>query len=255
MKFRSFYRTFFFKLVTQSVKHLKAMAQLGVIFCICNIQSANAQAAIEDIAQLRIKIAQFLTDEYRNSQADKVDVKVGRLDMRLRLALCDQPIAFSLQDPTGNGGNINVQVACRGSSRWTILAPAQATVFRPMAVAGRNLQRGEIVNIADVTIESLDMGPYRQGYNVNIDDIVGKEVKYPINKGEPFRTSVLNAPLAIKRGDEVVMEASIGSIRVSSNGTAISDGRIGQQIRVKNNQSARIINARVVGPGKVESIL
>ena len=99
------------------------------------------------------------------------------------------------------------------------------------------------------------MSQYRQGYSINIDDIVGKEVKYTINKGDAFRTSMLDAPLAIKRGDEVVMEASIGSIRVSSNGTAISDGRIGQQIRVKNNQSERVINARVVGPGKVASIL
>ena len=255
MRFRSFYRIFFFKNGAQNIHYLKAIAHLSAVLCLCSIQSANAQTAIENIGELRNKVAQFLTDEYRNSQADKVEVKVGALDLRLRLALCDQPLAFNLQDATGNGGNVNVQVICRGSSRWTILAPAQATVFRPMAVAGRNLQRGELVSITDITMESLDMSQYRQGYSINIDDIVGKEVKYSINKGDAFRTSVLNAPLAIKRGDEVTMESGSGSIRVSSNGTAISDGRIGQQIRVKNNQSERVINARVVGPGKVESIL
>src|SRR6478609_8441519 len=170
MKFRSFYRIFFFKLGAQSFQYLKAIAQISLVCCICCSQSANAQTAIENVEQLRNKIAQFLTDEYRNSQADKVEVKVGKLDPRLRLTLCDQPVTLNLQDASGNGGNISVQVSCRGSSGWTILAPAQAIVFRPMAVASRNLQRGEVINITDITMESLDMSQYRQGFSVNIDD-------------------------------------------------------------------------------------
>jgi flagella basal body P-ring formation protein FlgA len=65
----------------------------------------------------------------------------------------------------------------------------------------------------------------------------------------------LDAPLVIKRGDTVSMEANIGGITVKTSGTAISDGRIGQQIRVKNNQSARVINAKVIGSGQVQSVL
>ena len=124
-----------------------------------------------------------------------------------------------------------------------------------MAVAGRNLVRGEQISAADVALEVREVSQYRQGFVLVAEDIVGKEVKYAVTKGEAFRTSVLNSPLMIKRGDEVSVEAVAGSIRVVTNGTAVSDGRMGQQIRVKNNQSERIVNARVVGPGKVQSIL
>ena len=252
MKFRSFYRIFFFKGVAKNANALKYFAPF--LFTLTAL-SVNAQAGIENIEQLRQSVAQFLTDEYRQSNADKTEIKVGALDSRLRLAQCDQSIDMALQDPTGNGGNVNVQVACRGSSRWTILVPSQATVFRPMAVASRNLQRGEMINEGDVSVESMEVTQYRQGFATQAEDIIGKEVKYAVTKGDAFRTSSLNAPMAIKRGDEVTVEAYAGSIRVVTNATAVSDGRIGQQIRVKNTQSARIVNAKVIGPGKVQSIL
>lgn len=227
------------------------------IFVMCSLMLsvANAQADIENIMQLRQTVAQFLTAEYDKTEASKVEIKVGGLDPRLHLMKCDQTLALKLQDSSGNGGNINVQVSCRSSFSWTILVPAQAIIYRPMAVASRNLQRGELISETDISTDTLNMSLYRQGYTHNPSDIIGKELKYPVLKGDAFRSSVLDAPLAIKRGEEVSVEALIGSIRVVTTGTAISDGRLGQQVRIKNTQSARILSAKVVGPGKAQSIL
>jgi len=255
MKFRSVYRIFFFTESPLNQSLIKNMGNLAFILLSLYPHSSKAQAGLENIEQLRQDTAQFVREEYRNADASKVEVKVGGLDPRLRLDKCDQPIAFKLQDVNGNGGNINVQLACHGSSRWTILVPTQAIVYRPMAVASRNLQRGELISEGDIDVSVLDVSQYRQGYTNNADDIVGKELKYPINKGDAFRESVLDAPLAIKRGDEVSVEALAGSIRVVTTGTAVSDGRIGQKIRVKNNQSAKILSATVIGAGKVQSVL
>lgn len=263
MKFRSFYRTFFFteKPVNQSL--LRTLGNLAFVLLSLYPHDSDAQigtaqagaAGIESIEQLRQETARFVTEEYRNSNASKVDVKVGGLDPRMHLAKCEQPIAFKLQDALGNGGNISVQLTCSGLSRWTILVPAQAIVYRPMAVASRNLQRGQLVSDGDIEVSVLDASQYRQGYTSNPEDIIGKEIKYPVSKGDAFRESMLDAPLAIRRGDEVSVEALAGSIRVVTTGTAVSDGRIGQKIRIKNNQSARILSATVIGAGKVQSIL
>lgn len=255
MKFRSFYRTFFLKNSFRYSSPLNLLAWFGVLAINIAAQNVNAQTNIEDIAKLREKVAHFLTDEYRQGQATKVEIKVGALDARLRLAACDQELALNLQDTNGSGGNINVQVACRGASRWTILVPAQAIVFRPMAIASRNLERGQIITAADIVSEPRESSLYRQGFSLEADSILGKELKYAVTKGDAFRNSALEAPMVIKRGEEVSVEAIAGSIRVVTNGVAISDGRLGQQIRVKNSQSERIINAKVVGPGKVQSIL
>lgn len=262
MNFRSFYSIFFFRR-DGFLRHLTLLLKWALMSSSLCVTIAQAQAPnngrIENILQLRQKVSEFLASEYQSLQASKVEIKIGALDSRLRLAACDETLAFNLLDTNGNGGNVNVQVVCNraatASGRWTILVPALATVFRPVAIAGRPLQRGEQISAADVTTEIRDMSQYRQGYALEPELVVGKEVKYPLAKGEAFRTSVLGAPLVIKRGEEVSIEATLGAISVVTNGTATGDGRMGQQIRVKNNQSERIINARVVGPGKVQGLL
>lgn len=263
MNFRSFYSIFFFRrnaIPRRLIPHLKLLLLAAMIFSSAiHAQSAGGDTKVENINQLRQKVAQFLTGEYQTLQATKVEIKVGSLDQRLRLAACSETLAFNLLDTTGNGGNVNVQVVCNrantASGRWTILVPALATVFRPVAIAGRALQRGEPITAADVETEIRDMSQYRQGFALEPELIIGKEAKYPVAKGEAFRTSALGAPLVIKRGEEVSIQATVGAISVVTNGVATGDGRLGQQIRVKNNQSERIINARVVGPGKVQSLM
>jgi len=254
MNFRSFYRIFFFKKNVKPIKQVFSRLGAASLVAICACQSANAQAPIENIEGIRSKVAQFLTDEYSLTNAEKVEVRVGKLDTRLRLAKCSQNLELNLKDTTKSGGNINVQVACN-SGAWTILVPAQAKVYRSVAVAGRNLQRGDVVSAADLSSTIKDVGDLRMGFVLTPGEIIGKEIKVAVNKGETFRTSALDSPLVIKRGDLVSMESSAGEISVTTSATAVSDGRIGQQIRVKNNQSARIINAKVVGTGKVQSIL
>lgn len=255
MKFRSFYRVFFLKTAGMPIKQGISRKLLVCVLALGLCQSANAQAPVENIAQIQSQVAQFLTDEYTKAQAVKVEVKVGNLDNRLRLARCDQSLSLSLKDPANSGGNVNVQVECKGASSWTILVPALAKVYRSVAVAGRILQRGDMVSASDLTTDIKDVSELRLGFVLTAEAIVGKEVKYTVNKGDTFRNSALDAALVIKRGDTVSMEASAGEISVKTNGTAVTDGRMGQQIRVKNNQSARIINAKVVGVGKVQSIM
>jgi len=263
MNFRSFYSIFFFKQDDTLRRLLLPMKWLlfgtSLMASLVQAQPVNNETGIENIGQLREKVTQFLNSEYRSLQASKVEIKVGTLDPRLRLAACSETLAFNLLDTAGNGGNVNVQVVCNraatASGRWTILVPALATVFRPVAIAGRSLQRGELISAADVTTEIRDMNQYRQGFALEPELIIGKEAKYPVAKGEAFRTSALAAPLVIKSGEEVSIEASVGTISVVTNGTATGDGRLGQQIRVKNNHSERVINARVVGPGKVQSLM
>ncbi|GGY72507.1 flagella basal body P-ring formation protein FlgA [Cellvibrio zantedeschiae] len=255
MRFRSFYRIFFLNIAFTPIKQGINRITWFCALAVCFSQSANAQAPIENIGQIELQVARFLTDEYSKTQAIKVEVKVGNLDNRLRLARCDQSLSLNLKDTTNSGGNINVQVACKGTSSWTILVPAQAKVYRSVAVASRTLQRGDVVTEDDLTTEVKDVSEFRMGFSLVPNAIVGKEIKFTVNKGEVFRNSALDAPLVIKRGDTVSMEAAAGEISVKTNGTAVSDGRIGQQIRVKNNQSARVINARVVAAGKVQSIM
>ena len=107
------------------------------------------------------------------------------------------------------------------------------------------------IHFADITWESLNISQIRQSYYTLSEQIIGQEVKRNIGRGSAFINSALDAPTLIKRGESVELQSALGGIQVIANGTALGDGRLGQKIRIKNNQSERIVTGTVIASGKV----
>jgi flagellar basal body P-ring formation protein FlgA len=58
-------------------------------------------------------------------------------------------------------------------------------------------------------------------------------------------------PRLIKRGDKIIISTMQPAFSIRMNGIAMMDGTKGQLIRVKNENSGRIISATVIEPGLV----
>jgi flagella basal body P-ring formation protein FlgA len=58
-------------------------------------------------------------------------------------------------------------------------------------------------------------------------------------------------PDLVKKGSNVLITAQSGAISVKMNGTALEDGVMGQQIRVQNVSSGRIVYGKVVSDSEV----
>ncbi|MCY1454933.1 flagella basal body P-ring formation protein FlgA [compost metagenome] len=56
----------------------------------------------------------------------------------------------------------------------------------------------------------------------------------------------------VSKGDQVVISAMSPAINVRMPGEALSNGAPGEQIRVRNLSSGRVVKARVKGPGQVQ---
>lgn len=226
---------------------------LGAL-ALCGLASL-VSAQTQDLAEILTSVETYLQEHYQATQAVKVEITLGKLDSRLQLSQCESPLNMKLNDPGNLGGNQTVHTRCDGASPWSIYVPAQIALYRQLPVASRNLERGDIVTQADVVIEVVNISQMRQGQLEESALVIGQEVKRPIGKGEPFRSAALDSPLVIKRGDPVVIELQAGSLVVTTHGTAMTNGRIGERIRVRNSQSDRIISVEVVEAGKVVTII
>jgi flagella basal body P-ring formation protein FlgA len=213
-----------------------------------------AFASIYPLNQLKQDITKFLAKEYSATPHQRIDISVSNLDNRLRLASCIPAPAFTLQDSTGNGGNISVKAECKSGKPWSVHVPAQVNIYRKIPVAQGNIARGEVISQAHIGFQLANVSSIRQTFLSDPQEIIGKEAKRNISQGEPFKTALLDAPTAVKRGELVTLESQAGSIKVSSVGTAMADGRVGQQIRVRNNSSERIISGVVISQGVVQTL-
>jgi len=217
--------------------------------------AGHADAERHDLELLRESVREFLQEHYKQPGVARVEVEVGRLDQRLRLAHCAEPLTMSFNDPERAGGSLTVHTRCTDIAAWALYVPAQVSVYRPVATASRNLDRGHRVTESDVTMELKNTGRLRQGFVTGADNLLDMELRRPLREGEPFRQSILVEPLAVERGDQVRLRANAGPIDVHTSGTAMSSGRIGDQIRVRNDRSERVVRGRIVANGTVEVLL
>ncbi len=235
----------------------KALRQAILIPILCGLGQLADAASVTRPEQLIDATREFLELEVGNylqrSQIQaRHEIVVNRLDPRLRLASCDQPLQTKLESPAQPVGRTTVRVSCRGTAPWSVFVPAQVHLFQEVIVARRPLARDTIIGQADVTLAERDVSLLNQGYLTAFDQVLGNKVSRSALPDQVLPPTYISAAAAIRKGDQVVISAKNSTINVRMPGEALSDGALGTQIRVKNQRSGRTIKARVISPGQVE---
>lgn len=230
----------------------KTLWFLAVLLALYGTAQGATQSR-QNLQQLKLEARAFLQQHYAQQSpgSARQDIEVSTLDPRLRLAACREAIEFELRDTGSAGGAVSVKTSCHDDNPWTVYLGAQVDLYRDILVTASALQRGHILKQSDLTQQALNTSTLRQGYLVDTKQAVGQQLRRPLRAGEALRAGVLEQPLSIKRGEVVTLESSNGAIAVSTQAEALGSGRVGEQIRVRNLSSKRVIRAQVLGKGRV----
>jgi flagella basal body P-ring formation protein FlgA len=118
-------------------------------------------------------------------------------------------------------------------------------------VLSQPIQRGEIFTRQHLAIEKREVSNLREDFVTQIEQIENKQATRQLNTGTILSLRTLVEPKLIKRGDKVVISTTKPDFSIRMSGVAMMDGAKGQLIKVKNQNSGRIINATVIEPGLV----
>lgn len=206
--------------------------------------------------ELRQQIDLFARNHFAGIYTDKIldkDLKidVGNLDSRLRLARCGQPLEMDVNTPAHMTANATIKTTCAGTQRWSIYVPVDIEVYSEIVVASRTLKRGSTIGEEDLNFQVINIARYGSGHVQDAKRIVGQELTRSVNAGEAIKLSHVRPAQVVSKGDTVVIEVRGNMIAVAVNGEALENGHVGKQIRVRNNQSKRVVDGVVSGPGRV----
>lgn len=179
-------------------------------------------------------------------------IEINRLDPRLRLAACATPLSIRLESPKQPIGRISLRVRCDSTAQWTVFVPAQIKLYRQIVVASRPMKRQTVLGAADIHLAERDVGALNAGYLTELAQAIGNKSTRPLLADQALTPNMIEQPDVISKNDQVVISAGTHNMTVRMPGEALSDGAPGEQIRVRNLSSQRIIKARVTGPGQVE---
>lgn len=216
------------------------------------ITSSQASDTFQSRESIRSTVHKFMLDLAERDHNATAEVKVGRLDPRLRLAHCDQPLETFLPPGGRSLGNSTVGVRCHSIKPWTLYVPTQISISREILVSTRPLQRGEIVTAKDLQLEQRSLAALRNNYLIDPSLAIGKRIKRNLPTGAALTASILISPSLIKRGEQVTVFIESAGIQVRASAKAVMDGALGETIRVRNTTSKQLVEGIVVSRGVIQ---
>lgn len=216
----------------------------------CMLFSNLGQAANTQLPQL---VKSFVRQAFA-SQAEsysRVEVIVGRLDSRLKLTPCKQPLKHKVHSQTLKPGRILVQTQCPGAHPWKIYLPVTIKAYRAVVVSRTNIARGQVLKVEDLELQEREVSQHKNFGLHRLNQAVNQVAKRHIRSGHVLSPMHIEPPKIIQRGSKIDIVANSGRVSVSMSGTALSDGRLGDLINVKNISSNKILRAKVIAPGRV----
>ena len=148
---------------------------------------------------------------------------------------------------------LSVKVICTQPHRWSYYLTVDADISIDVVVPTRTIPRGEKLLPSALGLREVNIAKLHNDWMSGIDEVAGLAARRTLTAGRPVKRSDLEIPLAVQRGQTVQISAIFGTARVSTLGTALEGGRIGDQISVRNSKSGRTIRPWVSGSGQVQT--
>lgn len=224
-----------------------------LLYCVTTIALAADQTPVQSHDSIRDAAKAHVLHQLEHGNADaKARVEVGKLDYRLKLGACSQPIE-AYDSPNGlRGGRGVVGVRCDGNNPWKIYVPIQVSLIEQVVVSARPLAKGHLLSNADLRLAEMDVSRLRKAYYSRPQDIVGQHLKRQVAAGATLHAGLVERGKLVTRGGQVEILAGGDGLQVRMRGKALADGSLGDRIRVKNLRSGRVLTATVTGGGIVQ---
>lgn len=206
--------------------------------------SSEPQNPLDEVQQTA---EHYVAQQINKPENGELHIKAATLDSRLRLTHCPEPLNVTIPGKQSLSGNITVLISCQPDN-WQVYVPVRTQLLLPRVVATKPLARGMVLSNSDLTVKMIELRFQRGLVFEHPEQIIGSKIKRTVNMGEP----VLGSDICLVcRNDAITIRAGGSGLSIVTKGVALSDGSLGEQIRVQNSKSKRMIDAVITGVGEV----
>ncbi|MBU1443362.1 MAG: flagellar basal body P-ring formation chaperone FlgA [Gammaproteobacteria bacterium] len=180
----------------------------------------------------------------------RMEVSIGSLDSRLRLAPCTRvepyiPVGLRLW------GRTRLGLRCvEGGARWNVFLPVTIKAFGPAWVLRDNVTPGTVLGVEHAIESEADWAAEPSPVIADPNLWVGSVASYSLPAGRPIRQSMVKAPEAFPAGAQIRVIAQGQGFEATTDAQALTAGVVGQTVRVRM-QNGRIVSGVVEDPRTV----
>lgn len=217
-----------------SLRHLKSL--LLALGCALVWPVASAQSGLATPSDLYGQAQRWLEQSLAAQDAAlplRMEVEIGQLDRRLRLAPCQQVEPY-LPPGTRLWGKTRLGLRCLvGTTRWNVFLPITVKAFGPAWVIKVPVAPGQTLTAAHAIAVEVDWAERASPIVANQADWLGKAPTRLLTTGQALRQDMVQAAQVFQAGTQVRVLATGTGFEIASRGQAISAGVVGQSARVR----------------------
>jgi flagella basal body P-ring formation protein FlgA len=116
-----------------------------------------------------------------------------------------------------------------------------------------NIPKGKVIEPADLVMKWADYRTARGAY-VTLNNIVGQKAKRNLSRDTVIKPRHILAKNAVNKNESVLIISGSKAIRIVTYGEALSDGKVGDMVLVRNSSSLKQLKAKVIAEKKVSPL-
>lgn len=205
-------------------------------------------------AELAGRVQQLAQQAAGAEAADvRVQVEIGTLDPRLKLAPCARITPY-LPPGTRLWGATRIGVRCDEGARWNVYLPVRVKVLAQALTAREALAAGTVIEARHLVAAEIDLAGEPGAALRGEAEAIGRALNRPLRPGQALRRTDLRPRQWFAAGDTVRIVLRGAGYAVVSEGQALGPGVEGQSTRVRT-EGGRVVSGRASGQRQVEVLL
>lgn len=210
-----------------------AGAMLGAASGSMAADTSDVEAKLRQMAQAHAELQRPAAAGAPAPRVTRVEVAVGELDSRIKLAPCTRMEPY-LPPGLKPWGRTRLGIRCvEGPTRWNVFLPVTVRVFGLALTAATPLAAGTVVSESHLKLAEVDLAEQPTAALVAPADAVGRALTRSLPAGEALRSGHLRPKQWFAAGDTVKVLAVGRGFSVSSEGMALAPGLEGRPVRVR----------------------
>ena len=231
-------------------KHIsQLLLLLGALFAM-TVDATASFATTQPIDAVQAAAEEFVRSRLPASHV-KQFVTAARLDSRLRVETCGQPLETFEQSSTNLGERVTVGVRCTSANTWTLYVPVLVEVEIPVLVLRRALARRARVAVIDVEPQTRRVPGTAATFLQDTASLQGHRLKRSLPAGTALTVDMLVPDVVVRRGQQVTLIAASGPVEIRAQGHALTEGGVADRVRVQNVSSLKVVEGVVDSDGSV----
>ena len=176
---------------------------------------------------------------------------------------CNEKISITQKHPSSWH---TLKASCGEPARWSISLRTQDRALESEQLGHNNLSKnvqivftklnipkGKVIEPADLVMNWADSRTARGAY-VTLDNIVGQKAKRNLSRDTVIKARHILANNAVNKNDAVLIISGSTAVRIVTHGEALSDGKVGDMVLVRNSSSLKEFKAIVTAEKKVSPL-